>query len=140
VRYPIKIYAGALAVAVCGIGVGAAVASAAGKGPPAAAEPAGQYVFACVNAKGQIDYLEFRKPLPHQCSRSGESLWHWAISPVISPAASPSPSVSPTPSPSPSDTASPTPSPTASPTDTTSPTPAAQGSWGLGNPLTPSGN
>lgn len=145
-RYPIRLYAGALAVAVGGIGVGAAVASAAGKGPPPAAEPAGLYVFACVNPKGQIDYLEFRKPLPHQCSRSGESLWHWAISPVTTPSAAPSPSASPTPSPSPSDTATPTPSPT--PTATPSPTdaaadptsPAPQGSWGLGGQPPSSGD
>jgi hypothetical protein len=63
------------------IGAGAAVANAAGASPPPTAQPAGQYVFACVNKYGNIDYLEFRKPLPHQCRLADEELWHWAVSP-----------------------------------------------------------
>jgi hypothetical protein len=104
----VKIVAGAAVVAVAGIGAGAVVASAVGRGPAPAAEPGGQYVFACVNKNGQIDYLEFRKPLPHQCSRSDETLWHWAISPMGS--VSPSPSASGSASPSASASASVSPS------------------------------
>lgn len=84
-----------VAVAIAGVGVGARIASAADNGEPGS-QPSGQYVFACVNRAGKIDYLEFRKPLPHQCWVSGESLWHWAVAPASSP--SPSPSVSPSPS------------------------------------------
>jgi hypothetical protein len=63
----------------------------------AAASPApqasGEYVFACVNKSGKIDYLEFRAPLPHQCWFAGETLWHFAALP----AAEPSPTPTPTP-------------------------------------------
>ena len=104
-----------------GIGVGAAVASSAGASPPPNAQPAGQYVFACVNQDGKIDYLEFRTPLPHQCLRSGESLWHWAASPgpTASPSASPSASASASPS------ASPTPTVTVTVTVTVTATPTS---------------
>ena len=75
---------------------------------PAAASPAaqrsGEYVFACVNKTGKIDYLEFRLPLPHQCWFSGESLWHFAALPAVVPSASPSPSPSPSPTPTPTPT------------------------------------
>ncbi len=103
-----------------GIGAGVAVvASAAAASSPPTAQPAGQYVFACVNQDGKIDYLEFRDPLPHQCWHSGETLWHWAVDPgpTATPSASPSatPSASPSPSPSVSPSASPSPSPSASP-------------------------
>jgi hypothetical protein len=90
------------------IGVGAAVASSAGASSPPNAQPDGQYVFACVNQDGKIDYLEFRNPLPHQCWHSGEILWHWAVDP--GPTASPSASSSATPSDSPSPSPSPSPS------------------------------
>jgi len=54
---------------------------------PAAASPAaqrsGEYVFACVNKSGKIDYLEFRAPLPNQYWFSGESLWHFAALPAV---------------------------------------------------------
>ena len=101
-----------------GIGVGAAVASTAGASPPPNAQPSAQYVFACVNQDGKIDYLEFRTPLPHQCFHSGEILWHWAASP--GPTASPSASPSATPSASPS--ASPTVTVTVTATVTATPT------------------
>jgi hypothetical protein len=63
-----------------------------------APQASGDYVFACVNKSGKIDYLEFRPPLPHQCWFSGETLWHFAAVPAVAP--SPSPSASPSPSPS----------------------------------------
>ena len=73
------------ALVVGGIGAGAAVASAAlTSGSSPAAQPTGQYVFACVNKQGKIDYLEYRTPLPHQCWYSGEALWHWAVEPTTS--------------------------------------------------------
>jgi hypothetical protein len=108
-----------------GLGAGAAVASAAVAGPSSpAAQPAAQYVFACVNKHGQLDYLEFRKPLPHQCWYSGEALWHWAVvpGPTASPSASPSPSSSPSPFPSssPSPSWSPSPTPSSSPSASSS--------------------
>jgi hypothetical protein len=109
----------AVATLVVGsIGAGAAVASAAARGTSSpAAQPGGPYVFACVNKSGKIDYLEFRKPLPHQCWFSGETLWHWAV--VPGPTASPSPSASATASAaasaSPTSSASPSASASASP-------------------------
>jgi hypothetical protein len=77
-------------------------ASSATAGP--APQASGEYVFACVNKSGKIDYLEFRAPLPHQCWFAGETLWHFAALP----AAEPSPSPTPTP------TATPTLTPTVS--------------------------
>jgi hypothetical protein len=91
------------ALAVGGIAAGAAVASAAASHPASPApQPSGQYVFACVDKHGKIDYLQFRKPLPHQCWYSGETLWHWAAGPEPTPSPSASPSASPSPSPWPS--------------------------------------
>jgi hypothetical protein len=69
-----------------------------------ATEGPANYVFACINKSGKIDYLEFRLPLPHQCWFSGEILWHFAAVPAVAP--SPTPTPSPFPSPSPSPTAS----------------------------------
>jgi hypothetical protein len=65
-----------------------------------APQSTGEYVFACVNKSGKIDYLEFRSPLPHQCWFSGETLWHFAALPAVQ--ASPSPTPTPTPTPTPS--------------------------------------
>ena len=93
-----------------GIGAGAVVASSAGASPPPNAQPAGQYVFACVNQNGKLDYLEFRTPLPHQCFHSGEMLWHLAASP--GPTASPSASATVTSTPTPTVTVTVTPTPT----------------------------
>src|SRR6266568_1053047 len=59
-----------------------------------AAQASGDYVFACVNSSGKIDYLEFRLPLPHQCWFSGETLWHLAAVPAVDPVPSASPSPS----------------------------------------------
>jgi hypothetical protein len=68
---------------------------------PATASPApqasGEYVFACVNKSGKIDYLEFRAPLPHQCWFAGETLWHFAALPAVVPSPSPTPTLTPTP-------------------------------------------
>jgi hypothetical protein len=54
---------------------------------PATASPApqsgGEYVFACVNKGGKVDYPEFRAPLPHQCWFAGETLWHFAALPAV---------------------------------------------------------
>src|SRR5271165_5485241 len=61
-----------------------------------AVQSTGSYVFACVNKSGKIDYLEFRRPLPHQCWFSGETLWHWAAAPAVDPPAS-DPPASPSP-------------------------------------------
>ena len=69
-----------------------------------AVQASGEYVFACVNKSGKIDYLEFRSPLPHQCWFSGETLWHFAALPAVEP----------TPTPTPTPTATPTPTPTVS--------------------------
>ena len=69
-----------------------------------AAQASGEYVFACVNKSGKIDYLEFRPPLPHQCWFAGETLWHFAALPAVEP----------TPTPTPTPTATPTPTPTVS--------------------------
>jgi hypothetical protein len=71
------------ALGIAGIGVGATMASAASGGSNSpAVQPGGNYVFACVNHSGKIDYLEFRKPLPHQCWFPGETMWYWAVQPV----------------------------------------------------------
>ena len=68
---------------------------------PATASPApqasGEYVFACVNKSGKIDYLEFRAPLPHQCWFAGETLWHFAALPAVVPSPSPTPTPTLTP-------------------------------------------
>jgi len=87
-----------------------------------AAQASGDYVFACVNSSGKIDYLEFRLPLPHQCWFSGETLWHLAAVPAVDPvpSASPSASASPSPSPWPSVSASASASPTAVPSTSSS--------------------
>jgi hypothetical protein len=105
-----------------GIGVGAAVASSAGASPPPNTQPAGQYVFACVNQDGKIDYLEFRTPLPHQCFHSGETLWHWAASPGPTASASASPSASPSASATVTPTVTPTVTATVTVTVTATPT------------------
>ena len=62
-----------------------------------AVQASGEYVFACVNKSGKIDYLEFRSPLPHQCWFSGETLWHFAALPAVEPTATPTPTPTPTP-------------------------------------------
>lgn len=64
-----------------------------------APQASGEYVFACVNKSGKIDYLEFRAPLPHQCWFAGETLWHFAALPAVEPSPSPSPTPTPTPTP-----------------------------------------
>lgn len=74
------------AAAAAGAG-GAAAALAAGPGasqPGPATAPAptaypsqGSTVWACVNSSGQIDYLEFRPPLPHPCNAQ-DTLWNWS--------------------------------------------------------------
>jgi hypothetical protein len=61
-----------------------------------APQSSGEYVFACVNKSGKIDYLEFRAPLPHQCWFAGETLWHFAALPAVEPSLSPSPTPTPT--------------------------------------------
>jgi hypothetical protein len=70
-------------------------ASSAAAGP--APQSSGEYVFACVNKSGKIDYLEFRAPLPHQCWFAGETLWHFAALPAVVPSPSPTPTPTPTP-------------------------------------------
>ena len=65
-----------------------------------APQASGEYVFACVNKSGKIDYLEFRAPLPHQCWFAGETLWHFAALPAVEPSPSPTPTSTPTPTPS----------------------------------------
>ena len=70
-------------------------ASSATAGP--APQSSGEYVFACVNKSGKIDYLEFRAPLPHQCWFAGETLWHFAALPAAEPSPSPTPTPTPTP-------------------------------------------
>ena len=82
-----------------------------------AAQASGEYVFACMNKSGKIDYLEFRLPLPHQCWFSGESLWHFAALPAVAPSPSASASTSTSPSASVS--------PSASGSDTATSTPAS---------------
>jgi hypothetical protein len=62
-----------------------------------AAQASGEYVFACVNKSGKIDYLEFRAPLPHQCWFAGETLWHFAALPAVEPTPTPTPTLAPTP-------------------------------------------
>ena len=62
-----------------------------------APQSSGEYVFACVNKNGKIDYLEFRAPLPHQCWFAGETLWHFAALPAVEPSLSPTPTSTPTP-------------------------------------------
>jgi hypothetical protein len=115
---------------VAGVVVGATLASAASSSStPAPAVQSGKYVFACVNPNGGIDYLEFRKPLPHQCWFRGESLWYWDAVPLAepSPTATPTPTARPTPTatPAPTSSATPTPTPasTASSTSTATATP-----------------
>jgi hypothetical protein len=102
---------------LAGVAVGATIATAAGStSPPPPALQQGRYVFACVNPNGKIDYLEFRKPLPHQCWFPGESLWYWDAVPLAEP------TPAPTPTPTPTSTATPT--HTATPTSTATTTPA----------------
>ena len=62
-----------------------------------APQASGEYVFACVNKSGKIDYLEFRAPLPHQCWFAGETLWHFAALPAMEPTTTPTPTPTPTP-------------------------------------------
>jgi hypothetical protein len=69
-------------------------ASSATAGP--APQASGEYVFACVNKSGKIDYLEFRAPLPHQCWFAGETLWHFAALPAAEPSPTPTPTPTPT--------------------------------------------
>jgi hypothetical protein len=69
-------------------------ASSATAGP--AAQASAEYVFACVNKSGKIDYLEFRAPLPHQCWFAGETLWHFAALPAVIPSPTPTPTPTPT--------------------------------------------
>ena len=116
-------------VALAGIGTGTAMALSAASHQQPARQPAGEYVFACISAKtGQIDYLEFKKPLPHRCLR-GDQLWHWAVAPAVATSPTPSPSATPTATATASATPTATPVPYASPwptvcaTPTTSPTP-----------------
>jgi hypothetical protein len=110
-----KTIALAASLAAAGVAVGATVASAAATSSSPATQPAGNYVFACVNKSGKIDYLEFRKPLPHQCWFAGETLWYWDAVPVATPTATATPSATPTSSATttanPASTASATPSP-----------------------------
>lgn len=42
-------------------------------------------VYACVNSAGQIDYMEFRLPIPHPCWRADENLWRWSVNPTPAP-------------------------------------------------------
>ena len=93
-----------------------------------AAQASGDYVFACVNSGGKIDYLEFRLPLPHQCWFSGETLWHLAAVPAVDPVPSASPSASASPSPWPSVSVSASASPTAAPASSSSSPAAASAS------------
>jgi hypothetical protein len=72
-------------------GYSSTASSATGSPAPQAS---GEYVFACVNKSGKIDYLEFRAPLPHQCWFAGETLWHFAALPAVEP--SPTPTSTPT--------------------------------------------
>jgi len=103
---------------VAGIAVGATLASAAsGSSTPAPALQSGRYVFACVNPNGKIDYLEFRKPLPHQCWFRGESLWYWDAVPLAEP--------TPTATATPASTATPTPTPAPTATSTATSTATA---------------
>ena len=79
-------------------GYSSTASSATGSPAPQAS---GEYVFACVNKSGKIDYLEFRAPLPHQCWFAGETLWHFAALPAVEP----TPTTTPTPTPTPTATA-----------------------------------
>ena len=102
---------------LAGIAAGATIASAAsGTSTPSPALQTGKYVFACVNPNGKIDYLEFRKPLPHQCWFAGESLWYWDAVPLAEPTPTPTPTATPT--------ATATATATATPTSTATTTPA----------------
>src|SRR5271166_4346112 len=109
---------------LAGIALGATIASAASSSsPPPPAVQSGHYVFACVNAAGGIDYLEFRQPLPHQCWFKGESLWYWDAVPLQVPTATPS--AWPTPTAAATATATPTATPTPTTTPTSTPTSTA---------------
>ena len=115
----LRIGIAAAVVAVAGLGGATALVASASQNTVLAVQPAGQYVFACVNATtGKLDYFEFKTPLPHQCN-AGDELWHLAAAPT----ATPSPTATPTPSATPSPSATPTPTATATPTAT--PTPSA---------------
>jgi len=98
-----------------------------------APQASGEYVFACVNKSGKIDYLEFRAPLPHQCWFAGETLWHFAALPAVVPSPSPTPTPTPTPTvsapaasvPSASQSSSASASASASPSDTATSNPGS---------------
>ena len=109
-----------------GIGAGVAVASVAGASPLSNTQPSAQYVFACVNQGGNIDYLEYRTPLPHQCWHSGETLWHWAAAPEVTASSSASATATPTVTPTATVTVTvtPTPTPTVTVTVTVTATPS----------------
>jgi hypothetical protein len=93
-------------------------ASSATAGP--APQASGEYVFACVNKSGKIDYLEFRAPLPHQCWFAGEALWHFAALPAVEPSPSPTPTPTPTPTHTPTVSAPAASVPSASPSSSAS--------------------
>jgi len=69
-------------VAVAGLGGATALVASASQHAVLAVQPAGPYVFACVNeTTGKLDYFEFKSPLPHQCN-AGDELWHLAAGPT----------------------------------------------------------
>jgi hypothetical protein len=71
-----------LALAIAAAGGGLALAATSGS---PAAQLNGSDVYACVSASGQVDYLEFRLPIPHPCWQSGETLWRWSVNPTPGP-------------------------------------------------------
>ena len=121
-RIGIAVTVGAVAV----LGGATALAASASQHAVLAVQPAGTYVFACVNeTNGKLDYFEFKNPLPHQCN-AGDELWHLAAGPAtVTPSATPTPTASPTPTATPSPSATPTPSVTPTPTPTATPSPSA---------------
>ncbi len=74
--------AAAAAIALASLGTGIALAASSAGPAPQLNNPD---VYACVNQAGQIDYLEFRLPIPHLCWFASESLWRWSVNPVPAP-------------------------------------------------------
>ncbi len=75
----------AVAAALGAVLLGGTAALAAVTSSPAA-QVTDPDVYACVNAAGGVDYVEFRLPLPHPCWYAGEQLWRWSVNPTPGPA------------------------------------------------------
>jgi hypothetical protein len=71
--------------------IGGGAAAVAATSSNVAVQPVTTGVYACVNAHGGVDYMEFNAPIPHPCWFPGESLWQFnSPARVVVPRPSPS--------------------------------------------------